>query len=427
MRRRLAHVPAAALVGLTLSLAWAPTTSATVVRVAPGTADLQGVLDSARAGDIVELGPGVWSGPLVLRTAVTLRGAGAVLDGGSVGTVLRIEAPSATVEGLTIRDSGDDLQQRDACVFVTKDADAATLADNHLSGCAFGIWVNKTRHVRILRNRVVGSVAGHRSNRGNGIHLFDSQFLVVAGNEVSGGRDGIYVSATEHSVIVDNRLEGTRYGVHYMFSYDNTITGNMAIGNASGIALMGSIRLLVTGNYARGNEEHGILFRDVQYTTIAANTVEQNNEGLFFYSSTDNVIMGNQIIQNAVGAKIWAGSIDNRVSGNVFSANRRQIFYVAQEDLELGGDAPGNLWGDYLGWDQDGDGIGDRPYKVDNFSTHLVYKYPAAALLVRSPALELLGFLQDRMPVLRIATVVDRQPLMRAPAYISEAAPRGLP
>ena len=59
--------------------------------------------------------------------------------------------------------------------------------------------------------------------------------------------------------------------------------------------------------------------------------------------------------------------------------NRRHIFYVGTSDLEWGLEQAGNYWSDYLGWDQDGDGLGDRPYRIDNFTNSLVYRYPASA------------------------------------------------
>ena len=66
------------------------------------------------------------------------------------------------------------------------------------------------------------------------------------------------------------------------------------------------------------------------------------------------------------------------------------------------------------GDDQDGDGVGDRPYRLDAFSSRTIHKYPAAVLLLRSPALELLAHLEERLPVLKVPTVVDWSPLMRA-------------
>ncbi len=427
-----------------------PVRASEVHRPAPGR-DLQAVLDASADGDVIELGTGSWRGPLVVTRSITLRagpGARAVIDGGLVGTVLRVEAPNVRIEGLRVERSGDDLSGPDACIYLAKTAAGAVVTGNHVVATGFGVWLHQVVGAEITGNRVVGTLEGHRSMRGNGIQLFDSDGLLVARNVVTGGRDGIYVSATENSRILDNELSGTRYGIHYMYSYDNTLTGNRAHDNGSGIALMGSRRLTVTRNDCRHNEDHGLLLRDVQYTVVEGNHLEANGEGLFMYSSTDNTLRDNRIVANAVGAKVWAGSKRNVVTGNVFAGNRQQVFYVSTQDLVWGdptaegtvaaGDhpdvesarthaspaahQPGNLWSDYLGWDQDGDGIGDRPYRVDSFSTQLVHQYPAAALLMRSPALELLTHLQERMPVLRVATVVDVRPLMRRAAPLTGGA-----
>ena len=77
----------------------------------------------------------------------------------------------------------------------------------------------------------------------------------------------------------------------------------------------------------------------------------------------------------------------------------------------MGQRAPGNYWSDYMGWDQDGDGIGDRPYRVNSFHSQLIYRFPSAALLMNSPSLETLTLLERRLPFLRTPTITDRNPL----------------
>jgi nitrous oxidase accessory protein len=148
---------------------------------------------------------------------------------------------------------------------------------------------------------------------------------------------------------------------------------------------------------------------------------------LFFYSSTENQIVDNDVIGNAVGVKIWAGSKRNEVRRNRFVGNRRQVFYVSTEDLVWAREGQGNRWGDYLGWDADSDGIGERPYRVDSFQSNLIYRYPAAALLLRSPSLELLTLLERRLPLMRVPTVIDKHPLVTAHAGTAQARRRPPP
>jgi len=378
--------------------------------------DLQAALDRAPDGALVRLAEGVYRGHFRVTRPVELAGSGegTVLDGGGTGTVLTVDAPGAVVESLRIRASGSDLGGPDAGVFVGPRSVGAAIRDLSIEDCAFGIWVHETRSVTVTRNRVIGRSGQHPSNRGNGIHLFDSDSLVVTHNVVRGARDGIYISATDDSRFEGNEVSDQRFGIHYMFSQRNTLRDNVARNNNGAFALMQSSDLVVTGNRAEGSREHGILFRDAQRCVIRDNVVVGNGEGLFLYSSTGNEIVGNRIEGNDVGAKIWAGSVRNTIRDNVFRGNRRQVFYVASADLDLGVDGPGNTWSDYLGWDQDGDGVGDRPYRVDSFTSSLLYRFPIAALLLRSPALELLAHLQERLPFLKVPTVVDHAPLMKA-------------
>ncbi len=402
---------------IALLLALASVAHGGTLQVGRDGADLVATIAAAHDGDLVEVPRGTWHGPIRIERRITLRGTGGVIDGGGHGTVVVITAPGATIEGLTVRGSGTELSgmQPDSCIWVEKSATGAVVRNNSLSDCAFGIWVNTTHKAELIGNHVYGRTEQRPTDRGNGIQLFDGSELVVRGNVVTGARDGIYVSAVEDSLIEDNQVRNQRYGVHYMYSQRNTLRNNVSEDNLSGFALMESHDLTVVGNVARHNEHHGILFRDATGCIIRDNRLIENGEGLFFFSSADNQIQGNRMVGNKVGAKIWAGSQRNTISGNAFIANRQQVFYVGATDLVLGKDGPGNFWSDYVGWDQNGDGVGDRPYRMASFTSRLVYKYPAAAMLTHSPAVELLSHLEERMPLLTAPTVVNRSPLTRDP------------
>ena len=387
--------------------------AASVLRVGVDAPDLQGTLDAAADGDTVVVPPGTWSGPARIEHTITLRGEGGIIDGGGHGTVLVVDAPGVRLDDLVVRDSGEDLRGPDSCIYLTPAATDGRIFGARLSDCAFGIWIHETAGVHLVANAIEGKRDAHFANRGNGIQLFDAKRLVIRNNYVAWARDGIYVSATEESLIEGNVVEHLRYGVHYMYSYDNIVRGNISQNNRNGYALMQSRDLIVEDNVGADNEDHGLLFRDAQRCQIRRNHLLRNGQGMFFFSSTENAIVDNELIHNDVGVKLWAGSVRNEIRGNRFIGNRVQVFYVAASDLELGTEGAGNLWSDYLGWDQDRDGIGDRPYRVDAFTSNLVHRYPGAALLMNSPALELLSHLQQRMPVLRVPTLIDYSPVSR--------------
>ena len=389
---------------------WLSVASAATLVAGTDAPSLQATIDRAVDGDTVLVPEGVWHGPITVNRSITLRGTGGVLDGEHEGTILRVSAPNVVVEQLHLVNSGHDLRAEDACIRTAPSAAGTILRDNTLTSCDFGIWVHQGKGVHLLNNHIEGLRDITGSRKGNGIHLFDGSELEIRGNVVQYARDGIYVSATHNSVIADNKASYQRYGIHYMYSFDNVIQGNQTNHNTGGIALMQSHRLRVEDNISSFKKEKGVLFRDVQYTQIRGNTVEGNGEGFFFFSSYDNTIEANTFLNNGTGARIWAGTGRNLVVDNAFVGNREQVLYISHEDQVWGAPGRGNYWSDYVGWDQDGDGLGDRPYRVDSLTANLLHRYPSAVLLLSSPALELLRYLQERTPSLRFDTIIDPQP-----------------
>jgi nitrous oxidase accessory protein len=391
--------------------------AAAELHVGESAPDLQSTVDLAVDGDTVVVPAGRWTGPVVLDRAITLTAeAGGVIVTSGAGHTVRIAAPGAVVDRITVEGSGHEFDGEDACIHIDPTATGAVVQDSAMSACLWGIWVHETHDVKLLGNSVGGLPGVRDADRGNGIHLFDALNVEVRGNTVQHARDGIYVSATEQSVIADNVASNQRFGIHYMYSYDNEISGNITTDNVLGTALMTSFRLKVHHNVAKRNTRQGMLFRDIQYCDVHDNLAEANGEGLFFYSSLDNDIHHNVLRGNQVGARVWAGTERNRVWGNAFVGNRQALFYVSAHDQAWGTpEEGGNYWSDHLAWDQDGDGFTDRPYRADATTATLLYTYPAAVLLLTSPALELLRAMTARLPALRVPSVVDARPLMHPP------------
>ncbi len=75
----------------------------------------------------------------------------------------------------------------------------------------------------------------------------------------------------------------------------------------------------------------------------------------------------------------------------------------------------GNFWSDYTGWDVNGDGRGDVPYRSNTLVDALLWKLPLAKLLLASPAFQVLAFAEREFPVIRVPKGIDHAPLM-APA-----------
>lgn len=356
---------------------------------------------------------------------------GAVLQGRGQGNGLLISVAEVTIEGCTILDWGRNLTDLNSAVFIGPEARGAVIKDNRLQGPGSGIWVDGTADVSLIGNRIQGDPSIRSQDRGNGIHLFAVRGAKVIGNQVRDTRDGIYIDTSNGNLLEGNTLEDLRYGVHYMFSNDNQLLGNVTRRTRTGYALMQSRKLTVIGNRSEQDENYGILMNYITYSTIRDNFVSDVRSGsgstgdnmiagaegkaLFIYNSLFNSIEHNHFQGSALGIHLTAGSEDNRIVGNAFVDNQQQVKYVAVRTQEWSVEGRGNYWSDYLGWDRNDDGLGDIAYEPNDNVDRLLWLYPQVRLLMNSPGIELLRWVQRAFPVMKSPGVQDSYPLMQLP------------
>jgi nitrous oxidase accessory protein len=386
--------------------------NAAEVRVQPGQS-IAAAVARARAGDTVSVERGHYVEHLRIDKPLTLRGIDRpTISGALAGDTIRIAAPGVTIEGLVVTDSGADLGAQNAGIYVEPGSDRVTVRDCDLAYNLFGLWIDNVKSPRVIDNLIVGKRDFPSAQRGNGIQLFNTTGAAIEGNRISFTRDGIYVDVSSHALFRGNRIHHVRYGTHYMNSHFNTWEGNEVFHNRGGLAIMESRSQVVRGNRVWGNTDSGIMLRTIQDSVIEDNVVAGNGRGFFIYDAEYNVIRGNQVTANDVGAHVSAGSIHNEVHGNDFTGNRQQVRYVASRDEPWGA----NFWSNYVGWDRNGDGVGDVPYEANDVVDRLLWQLPMAKLLFDSPAVQTLRLVARQFPLLRAPSVVDALPRMR-PAH----------
>ncbi|GMG93998.1 nitrous oxide reductase family maturation protein NosD [Cupriavidus metallidurans] len=385
------------------------------VRVAPGR-PLQAAIDAARPGDVLEIERATYTGNFVIGKALTLRGVDRpTISGGQHGDTLRVTAPDVVVEGLIVRDSGDSLKDQNAGINILPGAHRAVVRHCDLTYNLFGLWIEKADDVRVEGNTITGKRDYNSAQRGNGVQLYNTQGARIIDNNISFVRDALYVDVSHHAIFKGNRLHHSRYGTHYMNSYYNLWEDNDSYNNRGGLALMEVRDQVVRNNRTWGNADHGIMLRTLQDSRVENNVVADNDRGFFIYDVEYTELRGNLVIGNQVGVHLSAGSTRNVVQGNDFIGNREQVRYLGARDEPWGGRKPserdqGNFWSDYLGWDRDGDGIGDLPYEASDVVDRLIWRHPGVQLLLASPAVQALRFVSRQFPVLRVPTVVDAYP-----------------
>ncbi|EER59732.1 periplasmic copper-binding [Acidovorax delafieldii 2AN] len=406
MRSLLALIAAAAL-ALPSAPLWAST-----VQVRPGD-DLEAVVRSASPGDVVEVQRGFYRVNLRIDKALTLRGVDRpTLSGGQNGDTIRVTAPDVVIEGLIVRDSGTDLKNQNAGIYIYPGAHRAIVRHCDLTYNLFGLWIEKANNVQVISNVITGLRDVNSSQRGNGVQLYNTTGARIENNHISFVRDALYVDVSHHAIFRGNRLHHSRYGTHYMNSYYNLWEDNDTFLNRGGLALMEVRDQVVRNNRAWGNSDHGIMLRTMQDSVIENNVVANNGRGFFIYDVEYVKLLNNLVTGNTIGVHLSAGSTRNEVEGNDFVGNREQVRYVGARD-ERWGTKSGNYWSNYLGWDRDGNGVGDVPYEANDMVDRLTWRHPTIKLLLASPAVQALRLVGQQFPVLRVPTVVDPKPRMQ--------------
>jgi len=156
-------------------------------------------------------------------------------------------------------------------------------------------------------------------------------------------------SKTVQGITIENlNLRNFSIGM-YIWTKNNTITGNAVYNNIVGILLSGE------------NE------------TVTKNYISQNERGLFFGFNNQGDTIPQDIEIN-----------HNHFENNVIQLNGCECkdFNLTEEPHCWDNGNEGNFWSDYIGTDDNGDGIGDSAYVIDILNKD---RYPLMVSPVKNP------------------------------------------
>ncbi|MEW6990335.1 nitrous oxide reductase family maturation protein NosD [Colwelliaceae bacterium 6441] len=396
--------------------------------------NLQHQLDAAVDGDVLVLKEGRYQGNFVINHAITIttdnhHSKNIIIDAQGDGHALLLKSSHITINNLTIENWGSDLTEQHSGIYSDEKASHIVIENNRLKGDGFGIWLQKSEQALVQNNYIVGNTQLRSADRGNGIQLSSVKKSTISGNETSAVRDGIYVQNSQNNTIKNNTMHNLRYGIHYMYSYDNSIVDNMAYNTRAGYAMMSSRRLIIENNTSIDSEDYGFLLNFITQSSISGNRIKnvwtkpenkvlgRDGKGLFVYNSGYNTISHNIVDTTEIGIHLTAGSENTKVFGNSFIDNPIQVKYVSNKQQEWSQDGVGNYWSNYLGWDMNNDNVGDVIFEPNDGIDKLVWQYPEMKMLMDSPAVIILRWVQRQFPILKPPGVKDSFPLMKSPHF----------
>jgi len=388
-------------------------------RVTPGNGTLQSAIDMAQSGDTLLLAAGTFTGSVDIHRSLILSGNGAsdsdggsIIDGEGSSHVIMVSAPDVVIKGLNIQHSGDVAEDENSGIFITDKGDRTRIETNRLEHNLIGVYLKGPESVVVRDNVIIGSKFHRMNDRGNGVYLWNTPGSVIRDNVIRFGRDGIFVNGSRDNIFSGNHLSELRFAIHYMYAHDSEVSDNVSTNNHVGFAIMFSDRIIARNNISSWDTERGLFFNATNYSTIAGNRVVGAEKCVFIYNANFNQINNNSFESCQIGIHFTAGSEKNEIYANAFIDNRSQVKYVGTRYIEWSKNGHGNYWSDNTAFDIDSNGIADQVYKPNDLVDQIVWRHPLAKLLLNSPSVQLIKWVQSEFPALHPGGVTDSRPLM---------------
>lgn len=389
-----------------------PTKPSTHVAPTPdqvNTGTIGRMIAKAEPGTTIEVPTGTYREHLIIDKPITLLGIGRpTIDGGGTGDIIQIIAPGVTLRGFIIRNTGIDLDLENAGIRVV--APHATIEDNTLDSILFGIDLREAPD-SVLRNNRVGGKDLDIARRGDGVRLWRSDRTLLEGNTIHDGRDAV-LWYSEGIVARRNTVERSRYGLHLMYSDNVLIEDNTLRENSVGIYVMYSKDVQIRGNRLlknRGPSGYGIGLKETDRFAVVANLITSNRVGAYldgspFGNTKPGDFSKNTFAYNDIAMTFLPSVRGNEIIHNNFIDNLEQISVSGRGQLKDNAfwkGEEGNYWSDYVGYDQNGDGVGDFVHESETLFENLLDREPKLRLLLYSPAQQAIEFVGKALPATR--------------------------
>ncbi len=302
---------------------------------------IQAGIDSASAGDTVQVAAGVYTDIFYppgadttqcvvhMKTGVSLIGAGkglTIIDPQTLGRgIYCYGVASGRIEGLTVRNAF--AQVYGAGIYCTQGS-SPTIEDCEVTSCTDGgIIITYNSHPDLLHCDVTDNGA----KQGGGIAIEDNSSPTITGCTVTGNYapagGGVYIrqgcAPTMDSCVVDsnylNTLNGAGGGIGIVSASltlrNSTVNGNLSTGTGGGIAAIDNTTLIVKDTYIQGNSTTadygpgGGIYVEFSDVSLARCTITKNScpgessdgGGIYIFFTTTTTIDSCTIAQNGTG------------------------------------------------------------------------------------------------------------------------------
>ena len=181
--------------------------------------EIQPAIDDADAGNTIFVSSSIYYENIVIDRSLTLIGENketTIIDGNTVGTVVKITADGVTLNNFTIQNSlgtsgGLHINGANNCTIIN-----SIIRNNDYSG----IYIYPESNYNNIINNILTNDDGY------GICLYPSSFNIISGNSISNNNQGIHISGliwttiySTYNEIFDNTITNNKYGIYINGGY----------------------------------------------------------------------------------------------------------------------------------------------------------------------------------------------------------------
>lgn len=244
-----------------------------------------------------------------------------------------------------------------------------TIKNLDIRNYVMSVWLQQSSKNTISNNRMLTFC---------NVILDSSSHNQITGNNITGQDTGygygVQVnSGSSNNTIIGNSFTDTGIGVRIEDADHNLISGNSFIKGGTSVLVRGFYNIISENSMVDGRGGISVTGSGSYNTIFGNNIMGKSKCGIKIYWGSSNTVYENYVANSAVGVKLGFDYEfpDRKVEDNVFYHNNFinntqyvVIGYVPDSNFWNNG-KKGNYWSNYNGTDNDGDGIGDTPYIID--------------------------------------------------------------